>query len=44
MVNSENILILIILVYGVFAMILIEKYKHKIAHLEGKLNKRRYKK
>ena len=41
MANSESILILIVLVYGLFAMILIEKYKHKIKRLKDQLNKRK---
>ena len=34
MVDSENILILVVLIYGVVSAILIERYRNKITELE----------
>jgi hypothetical protein len=34
MVDSENILILVVLIYGVVSAVLIEKYRNKITELK----------
>jgi len=39
MINSENILVLVVLVYGVVSLILIEKYRNKISELEKRVKK-----
>jgi len=39
MVSLENVLILVILIYGIVSLILIEKYRNKISELENKNKK-----
>jgi hypothetical protein len=39
MVDSENILILIVLIYSAVSAVLIERYKNKISELEKKIKK-----
>lgn len=34
MINSENILVLALLIYGIVSILLIEKYKKRISELE----------
>jgi len=39
MVNVENVLILVMLIYGIVSLVLIEKYRNKISELEKKNKK-----
>ncbi len=39
MVSVENILILVILIYGIVSLVLIEKYRNRISELENKNKK-----
>jgi len=39
MVSLENILILVILIYGIVSLVLIEKYRNRISELENKKKK-----
>ncbi len=39
MVSLENILILVILIYGIVSLVLIEKYRNRISELENKNKK-----
>ncbi len=39
MVNVENVLILVMLIYGIVSLVLIEKYRNRISELEKKIKK-----
>ena len=39
MVSLENILILVILIYGIVSLVLIEKYRNRISELENEKKK-----
>lgn len=39
MINSENILVLALIIYGIASLILLEKYREKITNLKNQIKK-----